>query len=203
VRDALVSMVRAWHAALERAIRLAIEAGHLRPTPTPLQMLFEVHGLILALHHDARFLRNARRAGPRPRGFDRVVRARQAGRQYPPGARRGAQPRAPLTFPIRQLPQESHHAPVHPAPARHAVRAARLLGAVDELKLMPRHADIDADTLNAVLEEAGKFAAEVIAPLNSSGDAEGCVLDKATHEVRTPKGFKQAYASTWKAAGRR
>jgi alkylation response protein AidB-like acyl-CoA dehydrogenase len=70
-----------------------------------------------------------------------------------------------------------------------------LLGAVDQLKLMPRHADIDADTLNAVLEEAGKFAAEVTAPINSSGDAEGCVLDKATHEVRTPKGFKDAYAS--------
>jgi hypothetical protein len=36
-----------------------------------------------------------------------------------------------------------------------------LLGAVDELKLLPRHADIDADTINAVLEEGGKFAAEV------------------------------------------
>jgi alkylation response protein AidB-like acyl-CoA dehydrogenase len=69
-----------------------------------------------------------------------------------------------------------------------------LLGAVDELKMCPKHADIDADTINAVLEEAGKFAAEVIAPINSSGDAEGCVLDKTTHEVRTPKGFKQAYA---------
>jgi hypothetical protein len=69
-----------------------------------------------------------------------------------------------------------------------------LLGAVDELKLMPKHAEIDADTLNAVLEEAGKFAAGVTAPLNSSGDAEGCVLDKTTHEVRTPKGFKEAYA---------
>jgi alkylation response protein AidB-like acyl-CoA dehydrogenase len=69
-----------------------------------------------------------------------------------------------------------------------------LLGAADELKLMPRHAEVDADTLNAVLEEAGKFAAEVTAPINSSGDAEGCVLDKATHEVRTPKGFKEAYA---------
>ncbi|MBK9361009.1 MAG: acyl-CoA dehydrogenase C-terminal domain-containing protein [Rubrivivax sp.] len=69
-----------------------------------------------------------------------------------------------------------------------------LLGAADELKLMPRHAEIDADTLNAVLEEAGKFAAEVTAPLNSPGDAEGCALDKATHEVRTPKGFKEAYA---------
>ncbi|HNT40508.1 MAG TPA: acyl-CoA dehydrogenase C-terminal domain-containing protein [Rubrivivax sp.] len=69
-----------------------------------------------------------------------------------------------------------------------------LLGAVDELKLMPRHAELDAETVDAVLAEAGKFAAEVIAPLNLSGDAEGCTLDKATHAVGTPKGFKEAYA---------
>ena len=59
---------------------------------------------------------------------------------------------------------------------------------------MPRHADIDADTINAVLEEGGKFAAEVLLPINQSGDAEGCTLDKATHEVKTPTGFKEAYA---------
>ncbi len=69
-----------------------------------------------------------------------------------------------------------------------------LLNVTDELKMLPRHADIDADTLNAVLEEGGKFAAEVLAPLNLSGDMEGCTLDKATHEVRTPLGFKDAYA---------
>jgi len=68
-----------------------------------------------------------------------------------------------------------------------------LLNVVDELKMLPAHADIDADTINAVLEEGGKFAAEVLAPINLSGDAEGCVLDKATHEVHTPKGFKEAY----------
>ena len=69
-----------------------------------------------------------------------------------------------------------------------------LLNAVDELKRMPRHKDTDADTLNSVLEEGGKFAAEVIAPLNVSGDGQGCVLDKSTHAVRTPEGFKHAYA---------
>jgi 3-(methylsulfanyl)propanoyl-CoA dehydrogenase len=70
-----------------------------------------------------------------------------------------------------------------------------LLNAVDELKMLPRHKDIDADTINSVLEEGGKFAAEVIFPLNLSGDAQGCKLDKATHEVRTPDGFKEAYAA--------
>ncbi len=69
-----------------------------------------------------------------------------------------------------------------------------VLNAVDELKMLPAHADIDADTINAVLEEGGKFAAEVLAPLNASGDAEGCTLDKTSHEVKAPKGFKEAYA---------
>ncbi len=69
-----------------------------------------------------------------------------------------------------------------------------VLNVVDELKRMPAHADIDADTINAVLEEGGKFASEVILPINLSGDAEGCTLDKATHEVSAPKGFKAAYA---------
>ena len=69
-----------------------------------------------------------------------------------------------------------------------------LLNVTDELKMLPRHADIDADTINAVLEEGGKFASEVIFPLNASGDAEGCTLDKTTHAVTAPAGFKQAYA---------
>ncbi|MET0210421.1 MAG: acyl-CoA dehydrogenase family protein, partial [Burkholderiaceae bacterium] len=69
-----------------------------------------------------------------------------------------------------------------------------LLHAADELKLLPAHAEVDEDTINAVLEEGGKFAAEVLAPINLSGDLEGCTLDKSTHEVKAPKGFKEAYA---------
>ncbi len=69
-----------------------------------------------------------------------------------------------------------------------------VLGVVDELKALPRYAEIDAETINAVLEEGGKFASEVLQPLNAVGDAEGCTLDKATHEVKTPTGFKAAYA---------
>lgn len=74
VRDALASMVRAWHSALERAIRIAIEEGHLRADTDPLQMLFEIHGLILALHHDARFLRNPGVLDRARAGFERVLR---------------------------------------------------------------------------------------------------------------------------------
>ena len=68
-----------------------------------------------------------------------------------------------------------------------------LFNVVDELKALPAHAEVDADTLNAVLEEGGKFASQVTAPLNRIGDEQGCTLDKATHEVTTPKGFKEAY----------
>jgi AcrR family transcriptional regulator len=73
VRDALAAMVRDWQSALERAIRLSIEAGHLRADTDSLQMLFEVHGLILALHHDARFLRLPGAVERARKGFDRIV----------------------------------------------------------------------------------------------------------------------------------
>ena len=63
----------------------------------------------------------------------------------------------------------------------------------EELKVCPSHADADAETINAVLEEGGRFAAEVVFPLNISGDQEGCTLDKTTHEVKAPKGFREAY----------
>lgn len=69
-----------------------------------------------------------------------------------------------------------------------------VLKVTDEFKALPQHAEVDAETINAVLEEAGKFAAEVTFPLNISGDTEGCKLDKTTHEVTPPKGFKEAYA---------
>jgi len=68
-----------------------------------------------------------------------------------------------------------------------------VLGAVDELKQIPAYADLDADTVNAVLEEGGKFASQVLAPLNLVGDVQGCVLNKETHEVKTADGFKEAY----------
>lgn len=73
VRDALVAMVQTWQDALERAIRIAIEEGHLRADTDPKQMLFEVHGLILALHHDARFLRHPGAVERARTAFDRVL----------------------------------------------------------------------------------------------------------------------------------
>ena len=73
VRDALVQMVRAWHQALGRAIELAVEEGHLPADADPQQMLFEIHGLILALHHDARFLRTPGAPDRARAGFERIL----------------------------------------------------------------------------------------------------------------------------------
>ena len=69
-----------------------------------------------------------------------------------------------------------------------------VLKVTDELKAISRYAEADVQTMNAVLEEAGKFAGEVAFPLNMPGDQQGCKLDPVTHEVTTPAGFKQAYA---------
>ncbi|MHC0054536.1 acyl-CoA dehydrogenase C-terminal domain-containing protein [Actibacterium sp. D379-3] len=58
--------------------------------------------------------------------------------------------------------------------------------------------ELEADFTAAVLEEAGKLATEVLAPLNAVGDTEGCVLENGV--VRTPTGFKDAYEQV-KAGG--
>jgi AcrR family transcriptional regulator len=73
VRDALVTMVRTWQGALARAIRAAVEAGHLRVDTDVDQVLFEIHGFILALHHDARFLRHAGAEERARTAFERVL----------------------------------------------------------------------------------------------------------------------------------
>ena len=73
VRDALVTMVQTWQDALERAIRAAVDEGHLRADTDAGQLLFEIHGLILALHHDARFLRHAGAEERARAAFERLL----------------------------------------------------------------------------------------------------------------------------------
>jgi butyryl-CoA dehydrogenase len=60
-----------------------------------------------------------------------------------------------------------------------------------EIAQLPGYEDMTIDLIDPVLEEAAKFAGEVLAPLNGPGDAEGCQFENGV--VRTPKGFKQAY----------
>ncbi|WP_020177882.1 acyl-CoA dehydrogenase [Methylopila sp. M107] len=59
-------------------------------------------------------------------------------------------------------------------------------------------ADLDGETLAAILEEAGAFATDKIAPLNAVGDKEGCRLENG--RVRTPAGWAETYRD-WAAAG--
>lgn len=57
VRDALADSVRAWMAAMHRAVVQATDAGHFHQDTDAKQVVFEIHGLILALHYEARFLK--------------------------------------------------------------------------------------------------------------------------------------------------
>ncbi|MXN66007.1 acyl-CoA dehydrogenase [Stappia sp. GBMRC 2046] len=56
----------------------------------------------------------------------------------------------------------------------------------------PRHAELSEDLVDAIIEEAGRFATEEIAPLNEIGDRHGTPLKDG--EVTTPPGWKEAYA---------
>lgn len=56
---------------------------------------------------------------------------------------------------------------------------------------IPGYADLDADFLSAILEEAGKITSQVLAPLNAVGDQEGCHFENGV--IRTPAGFKNAF----------
>ncbi len=60
--------------------------------------------------------------------------------------------------------------------------------------------DLSDDVVAAILEEAGKFAATEIAPMNSAGDRHGCVLDTDSHEVSTAPGWQSTYQK-WCEAG--
>ncbi len=51
--------------------------------------------------------------------------------------------------------------------------------------------DVTAELMDSILEEAGKFAKDILLPINASGDEEGCRLENGV--VRTPKGFVDAY----------
>jgi AcrR family transcriptional regulator len=73
VRDALAYSVQTWLHALYRAVVLAQECGHLRADADAHQVAFEIHGLILALHYEARFLQNPCSTERAHRGFANML----------------------------------------------------------------------------------------------------------------------------------
>jgi len=82
------------------------------------------------------------------------------------------------------------------APLRDMQFVLKELAGIDELTKLPGYEE-SADVVDAILEEAGTFATEVLDPINHSGDKEGCTWRDGV--VTTPKGFKEAYAQFAKA----
>ena len=80
--------------------------------------------------------------------------------------------------------------PVYDAPTKDMDFVLHDVLAVHDSDL-PGYAELERDFTAAILEEAGKIARDVMAPLNVVGDAQGCVLENGV--VRTPEGFKAAF----------
>lgn len=72
-----------------------------------------------------------------------------------------------------------------------------VLKAPEQLQALPAFADTDAELMRQVVDEAGKFVAQQVAPLQMVGDAIGCKF--VSGRVTTPPGFKDAYRSFWQA----
>lgn len=73
VRDALASSVHTWLAAMQRAVVSAQELEHLNAASRPEDILFQIHGLILALHYEARFLKTPGSVDRAVRGFEEIL----------------------------------------------------------------------------------------------------------------------------------
>ncbi len=89
------------------------------------------------------------------------------------------------------------------APVREMMFVMRELAGLDEISRLPGCEDATADTVEAILDEAARFAGEVLSPLNKSGDKEGvCWHDS---NVTMPAGFAEAYrqfaANGWNGIG--
>ena len=74
---------------------------------------------------------------------------------------------------------------------------SQVLGAPAQLQALPAFGEVDPDLMQQVLDEAGKFVGEVIAPLNRDGDEIGAQWKDGA--VTMPPGFKDAYQSFWQS----
>ncbi|KQV79455.1 TetR family transcriptional regulator [Massilia sp. Root418] len=73
IREELVGMVSAWQGALVRSVQQAIDTGDLKQDTDAQQLVYEMYGLILAVHHDARFLRTPGSVERARTGFTRLI----------------------------------------------------------------------------------------------------------------------------------
>jgi AcrR family transcriptional regulator len=73
VRDALATSVKTWLGAVERAVEQAKHDEQLRADTDAAQIVFEIHGLILALHYEARFLKTPDSIERAHQGFEHII----------------------------------------------------------------------------------------------------------------------------------
>jgi AcrR family transcriptional regulator len=78
VRERVVAGQRELRGAIAKAIRLAIDEGHLKPKTDPWQLTFELFGIVLAAHHDLRLLGDARALDRARDAFERLIQAHRA-----------------------------------------------------------------------------------------------------------------------------
>lgn len=79
------------------------------------------------------------------------------------------------------------------APIRDMLFTLRSVGDFDRIAALPGNEEVSEDLVQAIFEEAGKFAGDVLAPLNQPGDVAGCVCKDGV--VTTPEGFPQAFSA--------
>ena len=97
VRDALVDSVKSWLGALDKAVALAKDMGELRADTDARQMAFEIHGLILALHYEERFLQNPGAIRRAEAGFEHILARYGSPATVVPLSPTAARKRAPKT----------------------------------------------------------------------------------------------------------
>jgi AcrR family transcriptional regulator len=73
VRDALEQSVKTWLAAVRRAVKIAIDEGHFVADLDPKQIVFEIHGLVLVLHYEARFFKSPKSMDRAKLGFENIL----------------------------------------------------------------------------------------------------------------------------------
>lgn len=127
VRDELVRMIDGWRAELSRAIELAIGEGHLVAGTRADELIFNINGVILALHHDARLLRSPDAAAMACRSLDRLIDALRTD-QAPPVTLAGSLATPSVTAAARPAVASSGMASARPSAGTAPPPAASVAG---------------------------------------------------------------------------